>query len=125
MAWLKYYQKEREVYPEYHVQKYNTPKEAHKITKKLLRHFKLSHVKVYYNKNSCGVAGIGYIALPKRNISLAVICHEIGHHVARKKTGQWRHNKKTWNKMKQVYKYAKKYLNNIEIENWIVGNDVY
>lgn len=126
MSYLKFYKLERLEYPEYYNHTYKTAKMAHKVTKKLLRHFKLSRINIYYEmKKGRGVAGVGYIRLPKKDISLAVICHEIGHHVAKQKTGQWNHNHKTWIKMRQVFRYAKKYLNIFEVENWTKGNDVY
>ena len=74
----------------------------------LAKHFKLNYIGIHYNmKNGCGQAGYYIIRLPKTNISLGVICHEIGHHVAKKKTGQWGHNYKTKTKMRQVYSMRK------------------
>jgi len=111
MAYLKYYQREREVYPEYYNTNYPTPKEVRKIVRKLCRHFKIQLWKVDFNTNGRGSAYPGnYISLPRKDIKLGLICHEIGHLVAWKKTGQSNHNKKTWNKMRQVYRYAKRYL---------------
>ena len=113
MGYLKYYAEERLANPLQHGTVYKTPKEANKTVKKLIRHFKLQNrigIIKYNLSNGRGLAFTGGIALPKKNIHLSIICHEIGHHVAKKKTGQWNHNHKTFMKMKQVYKYAEKFI---------------
>lgn len=109
--WLKYYDKEIRTYPLHHNTRYPTPKDADGVIRKLFRHFKLGHLKVYYDvENGGGVATYWGIRLPKKDIKLSTICHEIGHHVARQKTKQWNHNHKTWMKMKQVFRYAERFI---------------
>jgi len=89
--------------------KYSTPKDAKKITKKLLRHFKLS-ANIYFNTYNTGFAGYsGYIKLPKKKISLGMITHEIGHLLAYK-NGQKGHTKKAYKYIYRVYKYSIKYI---------------
>lgn len=112
MAYLKYYREEEKNYPLYCKTIYKTSEEAEKVVKKLVRHFKLKNLEVRYKlKKDNGYANYCGITLAKKNISLRVICHEIGHHLAMKKTGQWGHNHKTRMKMNQVFKYAEKFLN--------------
>ena len=119
MSYLKYYSRERDKYEEHYKQRYLLPSDADKIVKKLLRHFKLD-IKVYYNmKEGHGQACYSCIRLPKRNIPLGIICHEIGHHLAKKKTGKWGHNHKTEMKMKQVYRYC---LRCRELNTYVINN---
>jgi len=113
VGYLKYYDMEKGTYPLHLDTIYQTPKEADIIVRKLIRHFNLKKQirATYYNlRDGYGKAGIGYIQLPRKNISLSLICHEIGHHVALQKTKQWNHNHKTWMKMRQVYRYAERFI---------------
>jgi len=88
---------------------YSTPKKAMKYVKKLLRHFKLK-TKVYFDTNKLGYASDdGYIQLPKKDISLAIIAHEIGHLLAYK-NGQNGHTKKAYKYIHKVYRYSIKYI---------------
>ncbi len=82
---------------------------ALKIVKKLARHFKLEFFEVYFNCNTKGYANNGYIQLPKKNIALGIICHELGHLLAFK-NGYRGHTKKSYKYIKRIYKYAIKYI---------------
>ena len=112
MAYLKYYAKEKETYPLHYATLYKTPKDADKVIKKLIRHFKLKQVKqvAYDRREGYGYANSYGIHLPKKNIPLGIICHELGHHLALMKTGKWNHCHKTFMKMKQVFCYAEKFI---------------
>jgi len=89
--------------------KYSTPKEATKYTKKLLKHFKIQ-AEVYFNSYKKGFASYkGYIRLPKKNIPLAMIAHEIGHLLAYK-NGYKGHTKKAYKYIHRVYRYSTKYI---------------
>ena len=90
---------------------YHTPKDAIKIVKKLLRHFKL-RADIYFNTYSTGFASYTYkryIKLPKKDISLGMIAHEVGHLLAYK-YGYRGHTKKTYKYINRVYRYSIKYI---------------
>ena len=84
---LLFYQKEYKIYKDYWQVRYNQ-KEAIKICNKLNRHFKVG-ARFYFKTNKMGYASYGrfIIFLPKKNIALAMICHEIGHLLSVKKYG--------------------------------------
>lgn len=83
-------------------------KDAMKYIKKLLRHFKL-RANIYFSCYNRGYAGRGYIKLPKKNISLGMIAHEIGHLLAYKK-GYTGHTKKAYKYIYKIYKYSIRYI---------------
>jgi len=86
--------------------------EAYKIIKKLTRHFKINISKnyIYFNNYKNGYAGYsGYITLPKKDISLGMIAHELGHILAYK-NGYKGHNKKAYKYIHRIYKYSIKYI---------------
>ncbi len=84
--------------------------EALKVCKKLARHFKLGDVDFRFDKNKNGSAcgRLNYIRLPRKNILLGLITHEIAHLVAYNKFGNCHHDKKFMRYLKQVNNYAKK-----------------
>lgn len=84
--------------------------QADKIIRKLSRHFKINIKAVYYKNYSSGYAIYsGYIVLPKKNIPLAMICHELGHILAYK-NGYKGHTKKAYKYIHRIYKYGIKYI---------------
>ena len=85
--------------------------EALKVCKKLARHFKLGDVTFYFDTNHTGLANGRWntIRLPRKNISLGLINHEIAHLVTYKKFGnKVGHSKKFMRCLKQVNNYTKK-----------------
>lgn len=89
--------------------KYSTPKQAMKYIKKLLRHFKLN-ADIYFTRRTRGWAGCsGYIELPKYDICLGLIAHEIGHMLAYK-NGHKGHTKRDYKYIHRVYRYSIKYI---------------
>ena len=111
---LKMYMNEHLDYPEFQEKIYATPKEAEKYLKKLKRHFKLPNLEWEFSKNSGGSAHRywwGYkIKLPKTDITLGLICHEIAHVIAFHKYDTMGHTKKFYRQLKRVYTWAKRYL---------------
>ena len=107
---MKYYTEENKKYKDYFNTRYN-PKQAEKIIKKLSRHFKLN-LAYYFNNYSWGRAGLNkkYIILPKDNISLGLICHEVAHCLPYKRNKKF-HTKRFARVSKKVYNYARKFLN--------------
>jgi len=105
---LKAYYNKDWIWDIHYTIKYNQ-KNAMKYIKKLLRHFKL-RATIYFTTRKTGWAGyFGYIKLPKKNISLGIIAHEIGHLLAYK-NGHKGHNKKAYKYITKVYKYSIKYI---------------
>jgi hypothetical protein len=94
--------------------KYKTSTEALKYINKLLRHFKLN-TDVRFCRYSRGFAYHSgkCIELPKQDISLGIIAHEIGHLLAYK-FGYKGHTKKAYKYINRVYKYSMKYIPNTE-----------
>lgn len=113
MAYLKFYQEEYKKYVDYWMTRYNQ-KEAIKICNKLNRHFKIG-ARFYFTTNKMGYAFYGrfIISLPKKDIALAMICHELGHLLSVKKYGYDKgkgHNKRLAKSNKIIFRYAIKYL---------------
>ena len=114
----KHYWLEHQSHKEFYDFKYPTPKEAEKIIKKIRRHFKLGFGYVF-NGHTNGHATMvevlhirsGRIYLPKENISLGIICHEIAHILTYKK---WKknlhHTKKFQTQCNRICRWAKRYL---------------
>ena len=92
--------------------------EAFKIAKKLFRHFKIKNGKVNFKNRKNGYACylLNIISLPKKDITLGMICHEIGHLLAYK-YGEKGHNKKAYKHIKKIYKYAIKYISTEKLLN--------
>ena len=89
-------------------------KEANKVMKKLRRHFKIpwdsdgqSALFVNNRKGSASVYG-NRINLPKNNISLGMMAHEVAHIVQHKKYNNIGHNKKFKKALKIVNNYIKR-----------------
>jgi len=102
-----------------------TSKEALKIIKKLCRHFKITIPRVYFTKHKNGSASIrGYIKLPKKDISLGIIDHEIGHLLAFKNSA-YGHTKKAYKYIKRVYAYTYKFIPEVYYLDYTNGNDIY
>lgn len=113
MARLLFYRNEYQIYKDYWQVKYNQ-KEAIKICNKLNRHFKLN-TRFNFNKYKWGFANYisNRIELPKKDIALAMICHEIGHLVNVKKYGLLKgrgHTKRLAKVNKIIFRYAIRYL---------------
>lgn len=113
MARLKFYTNEYKVYKDFWQVHYNQ-NEAIKICNKLNKHFKVG-AKFSFDSNKCGTAyyGLNLISLPKKDIALAMICHEVGHLVSVKKYGYKagrEHNKRLARVNKVIFRYAIKYL---------------
>lgn len=89
-------------------------KDADKIVKKLRRHFNVrwddGKVSALYIERRKGTASKtnNRITLPKKDISLGIINHEIAHLVARKRYASKGHDKKFMRALKLVNRYAQK-----------------
>lgn len=110
---LKFYQKEWAVYKDYWQMRYNQ-NTALKICNKLNRHFKVgASFRFTNNKSGQAYYGSRVIDLPKKDIALAMICHEVGHLLSVKKYGYKTgrgHNKRLAKTNKIIFRYAIKYL---------------
>jgi len=110
---LKFYQFEWLKYSDFWQVKYNL-KEAIKICNKLNRHFKIG-AKFVFRNNKIGQAYYEsrIIDLPKKDIPLAMIIHEVGHLLSVKKYGYNKgkgHTKRLAKVNKTIFNYAIKYL---------------
>jgi hypothetical protein len=95
-------------YTEHWKVKYNKIQSS-KTIKKLARHFKIN-IYTTFNTYKNGYANYnGKIELPTKNITLGMICHELGHILAYK-NGHKGHNKKAYKYIHRIYKYAIKYI---------------
>jgi len=95
-------------YPHWKV-KYNQ-KKANQIAFKLARHFKIDLRGITFRGYKIGWASYSNrIKLPKINIPLGIISHEIGHLLSFK-YGHTGHNKKAYRYIKRVYKYSFRYI---------------
>jgi hypothetical protein len=124
---LMYYVREK-LKNESHYKTFFDRKEATKILKKLLRHFKLK-CDYEFTKNRSGSArklryGGYLIKLPKEHISLGLICHELGHVRMWEKYNAAGHNKKLTGCCKPIFRYTKKFLK-YDVEECWTGNDIY
>ena len=108
--YLKFYRTEWDVYHDFWQVRY-TPAEADKVLRKLSRHFK---VKCYWEFTKYKNGNASYIwntiKLPKQNIALAMIIHELGHLLAMKKYQHIGHNKYLKRANKIIFRYAIKFL---------------
>lgn len=87
-----------------------TPDQAQKISNKLARHFKIRLSGIRFANYSRGLAYYsGYIKFPKKDISLGMVCHEIGHLLSYK-YGYRGHNKRAYKYIRRVYNYGVKYI---------------
>lgn len=83
---------------------------AYKIVKKLARHFKVKIGEIDFCNYKRGFAYYsGDIDLPKGNIPLALITHEIGHILAFSK-GFRGHTKRAYKYIHRVYRYSLRYI---------------
>jgi len=106
MVWLKFYQKERELFPEAFKEKVKD-KNVQLIVNKLCRHFKLGKIKVSFYGNRVAHAYWWDITFP-HNPSFGVICHEIAHIFNRTRGLNNGHNKKLMRTIKRLVNYCKK-----------------
>jgi len=122
MGQLKFYEKEKEMFPQsysIHV----TNEEARKIVKKLLRHFKIGStwyrkhfvIKFYGTKTGGGASTSSFqdfdIRLP-HNPSIGMIIHEVAHKYMQRKIGREKgeksHTKKLMTIITKMQRYARK-----------------
>lgn len=109
MPWLKFYEKERQQYPEAFTHKVSD-EGAKIIVKKLKRHFKIIRLyglRFYGNSGSGSAYPNGYIRL-SHNPSVGMICHEVAHLFNKRKYGNWNHNKKLMRTIKRMVNYCKR-----------------
>ena len=123
--YLKAYERSHNEFRELY-NKHVPPKEAEIICRKLIRHFKVGQYVdrvVFCKREGYGHASYGerLIALPKQNIALGIIAHEVGHFLVYKKyiktCGLKRaHCRKAYVQINKVYRYSYRFLsNNIDI----------
>jgi len=115
MTNLLYYHIERLTFSEIYEEKVNLDK-AKMIIKKLIKHFKLRNVdeiETYSGKGAiCRYfkCQIPYckIIIPKKEMSIGLICHELAHAWELLKYRKAGHNKKHTKFMKRITNYCKK-----------------
>jgi hypothetical protein len=111
----KHYACEHMRHKEFYDHHYTDNKEADKIIKKILRHFKVNATWDYRCSEGHGHCHYGSLRsclhLPRKNISLGLICHEIAHVLAIRKWGRGvHHNRKFQTQNNKVCTWAKRYL---------------
>ena len=113
MTYLKFYQKERELFPNEAKIIFDSQEEIVKVTNKLCRHFGLPKLRVEFVKNKFGASysGFGYVRFPfnvNHKASALFICHEVAHHYEHKKYGKSKHTKKLLKIIERMIKYCRK-----------------
>ncbi len=108
----RHYLLEHMFHKDLYAHQYSQNVEAEKIIKKIRRHFKLDFSYEFtQNSNGHALSYSKYIKLPKKNVSLGMICHEIAHLLAFKKWGdRVKHNRKFQTQCNRVCKWARRYL---------------
>lgn len=109
MTYLKFYRKEKELFPKEH-DLILTEKEALAISKKLSRHFKFTVAKVkFYGKINCGYS---WFMLRRIKVchkpSLLVFVHELVHLYEYQVHSNKRHNKHMLKSIAKFLKYCNK-----------------
>ena len=106
---LKFYEQERELFPtEFNLK--ITQQEAHKITKKLARHFKFTAPELNFRYNAdYGLAKLGgwVMNLPKQP-DLGLLIHELAHFYNYEKGLNYHHNKKLMKTIQRLIHYCRK-----------------
>lgn len=128
MAILKFYKREWDTFPRFWTKPMD-PDKVEVVFRKLSRHFKLNTT-VLRTTRYRGYAHLasGRIRLPKKEVHLGLICHELGHIRAVKLYGIKEgggHTKKMWRSMVPIYRYAEKFLHPTYCEDTWTGNDYY
>lgn len=130
MPAYKFYRKEEEKYSEFTKTIYPTSTEALKVCKRILRHCKLSNILITFNTHNRGIAHYfnRRIELPRRNIPLNLIIHEIGHLVCYAKYGPEEgtgHTKLLMRTLKPIYSFSRRYICSIMEFEHFEACDIY
>jgi len=116
MVYLKFYDKEKEEFPQEKLMLIPTQKDVIKIVNKLVRHFKLSPLDVTFRKRKAHAGEYykakrwrkAYVNFHKSKFNLLIVIHEVAHHFLRDKTGKSPHTKKLMTLIRRLVKYCRK-----------------
>lgn len=104
--WIKFYQKERDLFRDTFDKKISG-KEVEIVFDKIKKHFKI-YGYLNFNNRVGGKAHSGGVIEFPYNTSFGVVCHEIAHLIYRKKYGTFKHNKKLMKIIGRVVNYCKR-----------------
>ena len=110
--YLKFYMRGHKEFREEYEKMIPTQRDVVRIVNKLTRHYKLSPLKVTFNKRKPNTGS--YWTSSKRVdfhssvFSFGIICHEVGHHYAMEKTGKCNHTKRLMVRIRRLVKYCRK-----------------
>ena len=110
--YLKFYRRGREEFKEEYDKIIPTQRDVEKIVNKLTRHYKLSPLKVSFNKRKPN-SGTYWIRSKRVDfhrsvVSFGILCHEVGHHMAMEQNGKSGHTKKLMVRIRRLVKYCRK-----------------
>lgn len=113
MARLKFYVKERELFPYEHRLIVDSQHHVKLIVGKLCRHYNISVPDVIFTGRTWAMyfkaEGLkkAIIRFPKK-INILMICHEVAHHYNLIKKGNYNHSKKLMTTIKRFINYCRK-----------------
>jgi len=110
--YLKFYRRGREEFKEEYEKIIPTQRDVEKIVNKITRHYKLSPLKVSFNKRKPN-SGTYWIRSKRVDfhrsvVSFGIICHEVAHHYLMEQTGKSGHTKKLMARIRRLVKYCRK-----------------
>lgn len=112
MVWLKFYGTEKEEFGEEYNIIVPTQRDVVKIVNKLTRRYKLRPLKVTFNKRKPNT-GTHWrrsrrVDFHKTEVSIGIICHEVGHRYLLEDTGKSGHTKKLMTRIRRLNNYCRK-----------------
>ena len=112
MVWLKFYEKERELFPVESRMLVASNDRIELMVRKLCKHFKISTPRMTFTSYSVGhyyrakKYRKALIDFPRRYCKILMMVHEVSHHYNQEKYGTDRHNKKLMKTLKRLMKYC-------------------
>ncbi|MBU0847314.1 hypothetical protein KKH23_09050 [Patescibacteria group bacterium] len=110
--YLKFYRRGREEFKEEYAKIIPTQRDVVKIVNRLCRHYKLSTLKVTFNKRKPDSGAYWKrsrrVDFHRTVVSFGIVCHEVGHHMAMEQTGKCGHTKKLMVRIRRLVKYCRK-----------------
>ncbi len=107
MSYLKFYEKERKMFPKEFASKMEN-EEAKIIFKKLKRHYKIRQEMVFVHSGCNGKCSRWEVIVPI-GLNLGLLYHEVAHAVDYDKRKKFKHDKKMMTILKRVFKFARKH----------------
>lgn len=113
MTGLKFYARERELFPDEHKLMIDSQHHVKLIVGKLCRHYDLPIPDLIFTGRTKGTyfqawgRGRPTIRFPKK-VSILLLCHEVAHHYNLVKKGSYNHTKKLMTTIKRLLAYCRK-----------------